>query len=344
MKGLSKELTKRLTVTIVIAVIILVIIVLYTKSTVFKEISLIIISSYIMAYILKPFHRYLISKGLHSKISAILIILSIFTVVILTLIFFIPNLFKESLNIEKIVYEGESIIKSIIEKLNLQNVKIINIDSRTIYDKINHMIIDFSQNVIMALIRLGDSFISLAVIPVITYYIISDGDFLRRKFLLIFPGKQRQLLKNVALDVDRLLSRYILSQIILCFIIGFLTFISLFILKVDFPIWLSLFNGILNIIPYFGPLFGAIPAVFIALLQSTEKAVWTGALLFIIQQIEGDIVSPKIVGECIRIHPIMIIILLLIGQKLGGFIGMVLAVPIAVILKVIYEDINYHMF
>ena len=112
----------------------------------------------------------------------------------------------------------------------------------------------------------------------------------------------------------------------------------------DFPIWLSLFNGILNIIPYFGPLFGAIPAVFIALLQSTEKAVWTGALLFIIQQIEGDIVSPKIVGECIRIHPIMIIILLLIGQKLGGFIGMVLAVPIAVILKVIYEDINYHMF
>ena len=66
--------------------------------------------------------------------------------------------------------------------------------------------------------------------------------------------------------------------------------------------------------------------------------------MFAIQQIEGDLLSPKLVGDSISIHPVMIILLLLLGQQLGGFIGMVLAVPAAVIVKVIYEDINYHLF
>ena len=186
--------------------------------------------------------------------------------------------------------------------------------------------------------------IKLALIPVLTYYLISDGEFIAKKLLLILPGKERQLLKDIARDADKVLSRYVFSQLILSFIIGVLTFVALVILRVDFPLWLSLFNAVLNIIPYFGPIIGAIPAVLFALIQSTEKAIWTAVLMFAIQQIEGDLLSPKLVGDSISIHPVMIILLLLLGQQLGGFIGMVLAVPAAVIVKVIYEDINYHLF
>ena len=66
--------------------------------------------------------------------------------------------------------------------------------------------------------------------------------------------------------------------------------------------------------------------------------------MFLIQQIEGNILSPKITGDSTNMHPIIIIILLLIGEKLGGFVGMIIAVPIGVIIKVIYEDINDYLF
>ena len=86
------------------------------------------------------------------------------------------------------------------------------------------------------------------------------------------------------------------------------------------------------------------PVILIALLDSPTKGIWAAIAIFIIQQIEGNILSPKITGDSTNIHPLVILLLLLIGEKFGGFIGMVIAIPIGVIIKVIYEDINYYLF
>ena len=110
-----------------------------------------------------------------------------------------------------------------------------------------------------------------------------------------------------------------------------------------FSILLSLCNGIFNIIPYFGPILGGIPIVVIAFLESKSKGLWILVLLFLIQQIEGNILSPKITGESTNIHPLIIIILLLIGDKAYGIVGMVIVIPIAVIIKVFYKDIKFYI-
>lgn len=115
-------------------------------------------------------------------------------------------------------------------------------------------------------------------------------------------------------------------------------------MKIDFPIILSVLNAFFNIIPYFGPIFGAIPAIAIALIQSPEKALWTAVCLYVLQQIEGNILSPKVTADSISMHPLVVILLLIIGGEIAGFIGMVLAVPLGVIIKVMYEDLNYYMF
>ena len=80
------------------------------------------------------------------------------------------------------------------------------------------------------------------------------------------------------------------------------------------------------------------------LMDSLSKCLWSAIAIFIIQQIEGNILSPKITGDSTNIHPLVIVILLLVGEKLGGFIGMILVIPIAVVIKVIYEDVNYSLF
>ena len=110
------------------------------------------------------------------------------------------------------------------------------------------------------------------------------------------------------------------------------------------PLVLSVVNGVVNIIPYFGPIIGGVPIVFIAMTSSITKGIIALVGVFIIQQVEGDLLAPKITGDCISMHPVTIILLLILGEKIAGVAGMILCVPIAVIIKVIYDDINYYLF
>ena len=198
--------------------------------------------------------------------------------------------------------------------------------------------------VLDGVVSFGENVLSFAVVPVLSYYFLGEGEFFYNKFMLLIPRTKRTATRNIFNDIDKILSRYVASQFLLSILIGGLTFIVLISLKVDFPIILSVINGIANIIPYFGPIIGAVPPILMALLISPSKALWVTVLLLIIQQIEGNILSPKIIGDSISMHPIIVIILLILGGKIGGFTGMVLAVPLGVVIKIIYEDVNYYLF
>ena len=173
---------------------------------------------------------------------------------------------------------------------------------------------------------------------------MADGSKIYNKLLLIIPASKRKVTKKIFFDIDKVLQRYILGQLMLSGLIGLLTFIAMIIFKVKFPIWISLLNAAFNIIPYFGPVFGALPAIIIAFIDSTSKGIYMTIAMFVIQQFEGNVFSPKITGDSVEMHPVLIIILLLIGDKIGGFLGMVIIIPIAVVVKVIYDDINYYFF
>ena len=123
-----------------------------------------------------------------------------------------------------------------------------------------------------------------------------------------------------------------------------LSFILLLVLRIKFPLVLSIINSIANIIPYFGPIIGGVPIIFMAITGSVTKGLLAVIGVFLIQQVEGNFLAPKITGDSTNMHPIIIIILLILGEKMGGVIGMILVVPIAVIIKVIYDDIDYYLF
>ena len=256
---------------------------------------------------------------------------------------FLSNNLK-SYNLGNILDNIDVYIETLAKKLNINNTSFFDSIYRRINDETNLFLRNFSNSFVDNLISSLESIISLAIVPIVTYYFLVDGELIFNKLLLILPTEKRVIAKKVINHIDKVLSRYIISQLLLSLIIGVLTTIALFILNVKFSILLGVFNGVLNIVPYFGPIIGGLPAVFIALMESPNKALWTLIIIFIIQQIEGNILSPKITGDSTDMHPIIIIILLLIGDKLGGFIGMILIVPLGVIIKVIYEDINDYLF
>lgn len=336
---------KKLILSIIILIFIITFIIGYFLSNALNTIVNILITSFILAYTLSPIRDTFEARlKVSRKIASILVISIIISIVAACIIVIVPALFNEIANINNILDNINNFFYDISERFKLKNVIFINILYSDILEKGNAVWMKFSENAVDNLIKFSDNIVSFAIIPIMIYYFLCDGNRIYTKSLLLLSTEKRELTRKFLRDIDRVLTRYITSQLLLSGVIGLLTFGLLLILKVKFPLWISILNAVLNIIPYFGPIFGAIPAVIVALLDSPVKALWVIFGMFLIQQIEGDILAPKMTGDSTDMHPFAIIILLLIGDTVGGFLGMILAVPIAVIIKVLYDDINYYLF
>ncbi|SHJ44635.1 Predicted PurR-regulated permease PerM [Hathewaya proteolytica DSM 3090] len=301
----------------------------------------VIIISMFISYALKPLYFKMIKGGMKKSFSAAILILSLLSLCCAIIILLVPNLIRELGSIDKILSSLSQFINT-----KFSNIKLLK--ENYIFDNILKKLYDFgnsfSDGIIFYVMNIGQNLVVYCIIPIVTYYFLVDGNKILEKFLFLFSVGKRKVIRNVLEHIDILLSKYILSQVVLSVVICILTLIILIIGKISNPILLSVLNGILNIIPYFGPLLGAIPICMVAFLISNERGIIITILLIIIQQIEGDIISPKIIGEYVDLHPLAVIVLLILGGEICGFMGMIIAVPVGVIIKVVYNDINYYLY
>ncbi|MBD1382044.1 AI-2E family transporter [Metabacillus arenae] len=195
----------------------------------------------------------------------------------------------------------------------------------------NHAI----DKVLRSIGKLVDYILVLAIIPFLVFYMLKDFEVLKKSAWYLTPKKWRKQGQQFMKDLDHSLGSYIRGQFFVCVLIGFLAFISLWIFQVRYPLILGLIIGITNIIPYFGPLIGAVPALIIASTMSPRIVLMVVIIILTLQFIEGNILGPLIVGKSLHMHPIVIMLALLAGGKLAGILGMILAVPVVVIMKVL---------
>jgi predicted PurR-regulated permease PerM len=342
MRKVSKE---KLFMIIIAFCILLILILIAIRIPVIKQLINLVFISFILAYILKPLYMILIRKGVNKNAASALIVVGLLGLISLTFIVVIPSMFREGLNLSKAINDVQNYLISANMKMKvLKTNKVMSSIMNTIYQKSNTQIFLLFDKIFDSMMSIGENMITYMVSPLIIYYFLCDSENMINKAMVLFPPEGRNVIKKIIEDIDKVLGRYILSQLILCGIITIATFLILVLMKVNFPLILSLINGVFNIIPYFGPIFGVIPAVLIALLISPKTALYTALWLFALQQIEGSVLSPKIIGDSISMHPLTVILLLIIGGELGGILGMILAVPLGVVIKVIYEDLNYYLF
>lgn len=331
---------------IILSILIIVIFIsLYLFNSSIKEIVNIIFISFSLSYVLNPAKEFLMTKlKVNKRTSSLIIILIVVGLIIGGITVMLPSFVDELASVGDVFDNVEKFYNNIADKFNLNSIPGINSIYNSIVEKGNGLLTSVSDNLLDYILEASSKILSLAVIPIIIYYFMCDGDKLFSRMMLILPTNKREVTQNIVMDINKVLKRYISGQLYLCGIIGILTFILLLSLQIKFPLWIAIFNALFNIIPYFGPIFGMVPAVIVALIISPAKALWVLIGMILIQQIEGNILSPKITGDSIEMHPFVIIVLLLIGDKFGGFIGMIVVVPIAVVIKVLYDDINYYLF
>ena len=193
------------------------------------------------------------------------------------------------------------------------------------------------QEGVVATVRTVSSTVSfvigLVVIPFWLFYILNDEQQVKEGVLNALPHQLRPDVQCIASLVDDVLSAYIRGQLLLCLFVGGMATIALFLIGVPFALVLGLVAGILEALPYVGPILGAIPAVVVALLADPGSALWVAAAFFGIQQVENLVLAPRISGESVKLHPAMVMVVLVIGNELAGFLGMLVAVPVTAALR-----------
>ena len=174
---------------------------------------------------------------------------------------------------------------------------------------------------------------------VLAFYFLKDWRDLRSMFINLFNYDVQDRVAQVVDDIGRTLSSYVRGLVKLSLISGFVITIGTAFLGIDFPLVLGFWAILAETVPVVGPIMGAVPAIFIAYGQSPEAALHVAIFYAVYYQLDANFLMPKIMGQRLDLHPVLVIGSLLIGAKLFGILGMVFAVPVAAIYRVLYKEL-----
>jgi len=198
-----------------------------------------------------------------------------------------------------------------------------------------------ASGVYFFIISIFTNLVSFVVILVVAFYLVMQKNVLSKVLENISPQKYHGHLIELALKIQDKIGSWARGQLMLALIIGVMSFLGLIFLLPKYALVLALVAGATEIIPYLGPIIGGIPAVFLGF-TVPPFSLWRGLailiLYVIIQQLENHIITPQVMKKQVGLNPIVIIIAMLVGARVGGIVGIILAVPVATAVGVIFKD------
>ena len=185
------------------------------------------------------------------------------------------------------------------------------------------------------LAEVGSLLVDTLLALVISFYLLLDGPTIRQRSLALVPEQHRNKALFVEANVARVLGGYLRGQLVMAVSIGVLAGVGCSLLGLPYAVVLGVLAGLFEMVPMFGPILSAIPAVVVALFLPFPTVLWVVLFFFAIQQLETNILAPRITGHAVGLHPLGALFALLAGFQLAGFLGGLFAVPVAGILWVL---------
>jgi predicted PurR-regulated permease PerM len=179
----------------------------------------------------------------------------------------------------------------------------------------------------------------VVVIVIATIYSVAQPAPLIDGFVALFPAGRRQEVREILADMYGTVQRWFVGQLASMVIIGFLSTVALYLIGVPFALLLGIFSGLISFIPFVGPLISVIPPVLLALIGTPIDALWVVLAYAVIQTIESYLIQPLIMSRAVSLHPAVVMFALLIMGTLFGFVGVLLAVPLAAALTVLLREL-----
>jgi putative permease len=311
---------------------------LYELSTI---VTILIIAA-LFAYILDPIASYLESKGISRTFATAIIFILVFVTFGILIWIFVPGLLGQLIDIQSSVSaETEDNIISSVENFIKTNIKIINVDALNLRDRIDSTFDIIANELVSILGNVLSILPAVIVIPFVVFFLLKDGRTMKKQFIEYLPNRYFEMALNVLHKIDIQLGGYIRGQFIEATVVALLSIIALWLLNVKYFTVIGVFAGLANMIPYVGPVAGAIPAIVITWLNggTVPDILYIVIAFAIIQLIDNILLQPMVLSRSVNLHPLIIVLAILIGGQFFGLLGMLLAVPAAGILKVTSREL-----
>ncbi len=294
-----------------------------------------------IAYFLDPVADWLQRHGFGRVMATITITLFALVLFVLASLLVIPTLLQQLSGlfetVPKLVHQFSAFLTGRFPEL-LDNESRISQSLLSVGQTLQSKGGELINTVLASAATLVNAVVLLVLVPVVTFYLLIDWDRMVARINDMLPRDHAPTIRSLARDIDRTLSSFIRGQGTVCLILGTFYAVGLMLVGLQFGLVIGAFAGLLTFIPYVGALVGGALAIGLALFQFWGEWIWIAAvagIFFLGQFIEGNILTPKLVGSSIGLHPVWLIFALSAFGTLFGFVGMLVAVPVAAALGVI---------
>lgn len=300
-----------------------------------RDVLIVIFVALVLAAAIDPWITALERRGIPRGLGIAIIFISLIAFISLVIVALVPLLADQLTQFvqafPQLYARGFSLFQGVKDQAILEGLQ-------KGVDSLNSAVGQVTKGFFTGVVGFFGGVITFISIFVLTFYLTMEEQGMKRLAVDLAPARFRPYLSTLFRRIEERLGHWLRGQLFLGLIIATATYIGLTILGVKYALVLALIAGITELLPAIGPFIGAIPAIIVALAQQPVLALWVTGLYLVIQQLENHLIVPKVMSKATGLNPVIIIIALLVGAKLAGLIGVLLAVPTVIIISTFLED------
>ncbi|MEK7615945.1 MAG: AI-2E family transporter [Patescibacteria group bacterium] len=300
-----------------------------------RDVLMVLLFSIIIASAVSPFASWLESKRVPRMVGVMLFYVLFFGLLVAFLSLAIPIVASE---LNQLTQTLPKLFEQVQQAGSSRYVDFVT-EIQNFLESSSQFLQTTSSSIFSLLIDIFGGLISFISIIVISFYFSVMKQGVATFFKSILPATHEGYAIGLWKRAEAKVGKWLQGQLLLALIVGFVVFVGLSLLNVKYALLLGIIAMIFELIPYVGPVMAAVPALILAFLQSPTLGFWVLIFYVAVQQLENQLLTPLILGKTTGLHPVTVVVALLIGAKLAGILGVLLAVPVAVILVEVFEDL-----
>lgn len=318
-----------------------------------ESVTSMLLLSFFLAYVLNPPANWLVAWKVPRPLAALTLVGGLIATGLLILLIVVPSIVEEIVSFVSVAPQYFSALKDYV----LRILAHYDITPPENWDQVFAMIWDEAQGwlpnvrslanpvgvivktVFKSTLTLISVVLHCILIPVLVYYLLVSFDNIKAEIKELIPPYARERVLEKLGEMDLALSGFVRGQVIICLILAVLYSLGFVLIGIDLPLVIGIVSGLLFIIPYVGTLIGLVAGSLMALAKYGDitHVLYVIGWIAAVQTVEGYILTPRIVGHAVGLHPVVYIVALIAGAQLFGFVGMLVAIPAAAILKVLIK-------
>lgn len=302
-----------------------------------------LVLAFVVYFLLSPIINYCERRGL-SRSLAIFLIYTLNSLFVVTLFYiFIPLLIDQLGLLEKELPQLQSGFLNLVTRAENKIQTMFHFEEPLFRDNLRRWMINQTSEITTAVpMWVSDSLTVFFLTPFLAFFMLRDGAFIKRQFLDLIPNRYYEVSLKLIYDMNEQVGSFIRARMAEALLVGLVTFVGLVIIDFPYAALLALFAALTNLIPYIGPVIGAVPALIIIfvnsdfLFGSISMNILAVSLVYLTAHIlDAVFIIPVVVAKIVDLHPVTVVLVIILGAQLLGVLGMIISIPVASLMKLL---------